>query len=829
MLGNSLGASLSSVVSSCRTGSDSSAGSATLSSSRAGSKRPSTNDGSSIRGGSKRPRRDVGSQGTPSSSASIGGTSAGGGVSTGNTNTGLTGNTATSAGLSSTNSINMLTVKEAKMPALSCTQRERCMYFNHLAHISRGVTVSESIPMAVGVNSLPPSSEFERNYGMEVVRHSIDSGCWPPEDVVAQANMEMTALIHAAGNILLQLNNLSKQCETQCAHHTGLLLDKLLTRVGPLYMLTNRRILQPGDSVIFQMLARHLNNQKKQEMLDILNHCGCQRCQRGWSERSSSLDEDKFEINDDLACVASQHALTVVAKKYSNTGKTSLHDCHTFMKKCPSSVSKGQVCAGLSRPLVVSGLFNNVIRQSNLGSLIPLYEASQSVHFVNGGVAALSAIHLVDGDGGFLVLDKFPGLLEKLGRHGISMGFEGSSRRQTWLPFRDLHHDAVEMKHCYGFQRSEDRIMVEYNLGLEAFFHAMDILNSAIRVAVLVEEKGQPSFSNPRDRLMVTLLIQKVSNGAWQPLGVEMVKRGLSFLKNPKNAPSDYLGASNEARLHKKGMFQIPEELLNGAESGHMPWALRDQVNEEGTAHRLAEVGGGSFYVKVKKSNLHQSMLFVDDSLIANAGQGLFLRPDQHGTFYRKNTVMCFYSRVTLSNEQVLQLPCRDYLMKVRNGYVDASKFEGFNLGRFANQGGLPQALKRLVIDLQLRYNRFDEVLKEANRHCQLHFCEMRGGEVGLAVNYDRLTCHPTNAIELYVDYDIVQYWLNYLSGLDNSLGNPDNIENELIHMVRWIVAENSRYNIMNLPHSYEDDVVERFKVTEVRCPMDMESQPRRR
>ena len=725
----------------------------------------------------------------------------------------------------------MLTVKEAKMPEVSCSKREQSMFFNHLVHISRGVTVGASIPAAVGLNELPLISEFERNHGMDAVRLVIDSGCWPPENVVTQAKLEMSALVRAAGNILLQVNNLGKQCETQCVFHTGLLLEELRSRVVPLYMLSNRRILQPGSSVIFQMLARHLNDQRKQEMLDILSRCGCQKCQRGHSERSSSLAEDKFEINGDLACTVSRCAMTVVAKKYSTTGKTSLHDSHVFTTNCPSSVAKGQVCAGLSRPLVVSGLFNNIIRQSTLGSLIPLYEANDSVHFVDGGVAALSAIHLVDGDGGFLVLDKFPGLLSKFGRHGISVGFKDSSRRQTWLPFRDLHHDAVEMKHCYGVRTCEDRTTtVEYNLGLEAFFHAMAILNSAVRVAVLVEEKGQPAvFSNPRDRLMVTLLVQKAVNGAWQPLGVDMVGSGFSFLKNPKIAPSDYLGASNEARRHKKGMFQIPEELLDAAKSGHMPWALRDQVEEEGAVHRLAEVDGVCFYVKAKKSNLHQSMLFVDDSLIAGAGQGLFLRPEQHGTFFRRNTVMCFYSRVTLSDEQVLELPCRDYLMKVRNGYVDSSVFEGFNLGRFANQGGLPQALKHLMRDLQLRYNRYDEVLKEAGQHCQLHFCDMRGGEVGLAVNVDRLTCHPTDAIELYVDYDIIQYWLSYLSGLDNSLGNPDSIENELVCMVRWIVAENSRYNIMNLPHCYGDDVVERLKITEVRCPIDIETQSRRR
>ena len=84
---------------------------------------------------------------------------------------------------------------------------------------------------------------------------------------------------------------------------------------------------------------------------------------------------------------------------------------------------------------------------------------------------------------------------------------------------------------------------------------------------------------------MLTLLVQNVSNGSWQLLGVDMVKSGFSFLKETKNASSDYLRKSNEAQLRKKAMFQIPEELLDGAKSGHMPWALRDQVEEEGAAH----------------------------------------------------------------------------------------------------------------------------------------------------------------------------------------------------------------------------------------------------
>ena len=123
-----------------------------------------------------------------------------------------------------------------------------------------------------------------------------------------------------------------------------------------------------------------------------------------------------------------------------------------------------------------SHIFNNIIHHSTMGSLIPLHESNKSVQSINGGVSALSAIHLNDGDGGFLVLHKFLDLISNFGRHGISVGFIDSSRHQTWLPFRDLHHDAMEMKHCYAVRMYEYHTTVEYNLGLEAFFHAMTFL-----------------------------------------------------------------------------------------------------------------------------------------------------------------------------------------------------------------------------------------------------------------------------------------------------------------------------------------------------------------
>ena len=73
---------------------------------------------------------------------------------------------------------------------------------------------------------------LNKNHGMDTVHLSIDSGCWPPEDIVIQTKLGMSALVDA---------------ETRCVLYTGLLLEELWSKVVPLYMLTNHCILQPGN------------------------------------------------------------------------------------------------------------------------------------------------------------------------------------------------------------------------------------------------------------------------------------------------------------------------------------------------------------------------------------------------------------------------------------------------------------------------------------------------------------------------------------------------------------------------------------------------------
>ena len=108
----------------------------------------------------------------------------------------------------------MLMVKETNIPHLD-PQRECYMFFNHFACFSQGETVSAFIPTAVGLNCL---------------------------------------LWHKQGD----------ECSDSHMLQIGLLLEKMLNRLGSLYMMNNHNILECDNSDIFQMLVCHLSDQKQQ-------------------------------------------------------------------------------------------------------------------------------------------------------------------------------------------------------------------------------------------------------------------------------------------------------------------------------------------------------------------------------------------------------------------------------------------------------------------------------------------------------------------------------------------------------------------------------------
>ena len=86
------------------------------------------------------------------------------------------------------------------------------------------------------------------------------------------------------------------------------------------------------------------------------------------------------------------------------------------------------------------------------------------------------------------------------------------------------------------------------------------------------------------------------------------------------------------------------------------------------------------------------------------------------------------------------------------------------------------------------------------------------------------ITFHFSENVKITEMTEVVSFCIaGHISGIDNSLGNPDSVENEFIHIVGWIVTENSHYIKMTLPYFYTDNVVLWLEATEVQCPIDLE------
>ena len=119
--------------------------------------------------------------------------------------------------------------------------------------------------------------------------------------------------------------------------------------------------------------------------------------------------------------------------------------------------------------------------------------AHVSVFALEKGESPVEAIQYVDGDGGFIVSEKFPGLYSYL--EGIKMVPDPCVQLQqhgyTLLPFREQYHDAIELGHVYDVAadidvplRSTSRTLHQ-ELGYEALVAARRNLSKAERLWIV--------------------------------------------------------------------------------------------------------------------------------------------------------------------------------------------------------------------------------------------------------------------------------------------------------------------------------------------------------
>ena len=103
-----------------------------------------------------------------------------------------------------------------------------------------------------------------------------------------------------------------------------------------------------------------------------------------------------------------------------------------------------------------------------------------------------------------------------------------------------------------------------------------------------------------------------------------------------------------------------------------------------------------SFYFRLIECPLRcETLCFPATRTIPGAGLGLFLK--RHNTTITQGTHLCLYSEKASTKSELLQnKSSRMYLVETRSGIFDAETATGNNLGRYANQLGVLEELRRI-------------------------------------------------------------------------------------------------------------------------------------
>ena len=195
-------------------------------------------------------------------------------------------------------------------------------------------------------------------------------------------------------------------------------------------------------------------------------------------------------------------------------------------------------------------------------------------------------------------------------------------------------------------------------------------------------------------RLLVEVYTCSKASDQFVSTGVRRVEAGLSF--PTRGAPIQYNLALETAHANRRGVFQY------GADMGVdelMPWVLKDSLADRGSSHSV-RCGAVQCTVDNCYQFLNETHMRVSPSLIKGAGSGLMVRPTPPGrqeVTIPKGAYLCFFANPS------------DYeLGSTRRGDAgvdaayDPQVYDGKNIGRFINQGGLLEGIQALVASCDL-------------------------------------------------------------------------------------------------------------------------------
>ena len=620
-----------------------------------------------------------------------------------------------------------------------------------------------------------------------MVSHLLDASApfLPPHPCPAPESLEPAGLASwdCSGPLLHIHRLLQVACRiTIMAHyHLGGFLRQVLANTNA----TNSK----QQSKVLAALANAAREDSDRRYNTILSSCGCEECTHALRRPGQ------------LLCRASQVLGKFARDSLANITPTFFCQCvqmyaalpstHTLFTQCVESVTVTPTHARL----LAAGIHQAICHVRR--QVVPLPRPHSQLglwHHFEVAARPEEAIDLVDGDGGYLVVDHIPGLRDFVHtRVPATIWREGM--RGDLVAFRCHGHDALEIGHLYHCPDG-----THHHLGYEALCTARRLVGKAqtatIHTAGEVDVHGR--------RLICTIAITTSSHqGTSTSIGECLLRAGLSYPM--PDASADFTGAFAEAQASSSGVFAILPHSL-AASNQLCPSQLRAAL---GPSSRSAVFlhNGETYKVTGKSALRHASHVMLWVSREVDAGQGAFVRsrpphlPANVRLFIKKGDIICGYCQDSISDEELLQLSHveLEYSLSITfrgTFHYCAYVYDGYNIGRYVNQGGLQPALEKLLRLARLPGRvEFATIEELAQTHCNCKFAKRQGFGAVLVADYDiRLRDSPT---ELLANYGIEKYWLGFFARHCVELG----FQNRMVRIVLWCATS---------PHSHlQDDVCE--------------------
>ncbi|KAL5503669.1 hypothetical protein EMCRGX_G010654 [Ephydatia muelleri] len=403
------------------------------------------------------------------------------------------------------------------------------------------------------------------------------------------------------------------------------------------------------------------------------------------------------------------------------------------------------------------------------------------------GCSAWEAVNYCDGDGGSILVEQFPGLSKYLRQQNVAT-HSLAAPQCTLVQFREAFHDAVELGHQYTV------------------------------VATREDDEPGPSTGDGGDRIVVEIVIRDVTSGTFLVSGLSRVQCGFSF--PVQNARRHYMVAKEEAVAAHCEVLEIGPSM---AAQEAMPWSLKEAFSSGQSPVAIA-----GCLITNSTQFLNQSHLHIHTSFIPSAGWGLMIRPCPNATIPH-GAYVCHFA----IGQPPSTAPPSDYeLFSMRRGSLlvyDPQVYDGHNIGRFINQGGLLEGLRELVAasDRDRGCTAYSPTVAEAifaDRFCVEYHVANGGSEMVVQASKP-ISSHPCRMIELLANYGL-PYWLAHVVKYHRHIGHDSN----LVKCVFWLLLSDKSTMPIQVRNTFltpEMDNDVRHQYANMPCPIPLA--PRRK